>query len=116
MWIKLQLSKSRALYIALCYFPPKGSRYAHGDEDREEEAAEAEAHTSSHQSPFSVLYEDILHYASMEEVLLMGDFNARTQSRQCAIYNFHDPERLHTLQYEETYTGRTSIKTQEMTT
>ena len=57
--------------------PCKG-RYAHGDEDKEEEK---EAHTSSHQSPLSVLFEDILHYANMGKVLLMGDSNVRTQSR-----------------------------------
>ena len=35
MWIRLQLSQSRTLYIALCYFSPRGSRYATlgGEED-----------------------------------------------------------------------------------
>ena len=28
MWIRLQLSEIRVLYIALCYFSPRGSRYA----------------------------------------------------------------------------------------
>lgn len=40
-------------------------------------------------SPYSVLYPDILDFSRREEVLLIGDFNARTSTRQTSFLDFH---------------------------
>ena len=37
-------------------------------------------------SPYEPLSDDIIQYSSQGEVFLVGDFNARTQSRQCTIF------------------------------
>lgn len=46
----------RDLYVAACYFPLAYSRYAHAGE-----------------SPYLPLYEDIMRYVSIGEILLVGD-------------------------------------------
>eukprot|EP00250_Pteridium_aquilinum_P022547 c25408_g3_i1 orf=461-1120(-) len=95
MWIRLQLTEERAIYMALCYFAPKGSDYAtqptHGEEQME--IATRQRHTA--ESPYSGLSEDILQFSSLGEVFLLGDFNERTQSTQCEYFNFEQPEILH---------------------
>ncbi|MCO5591244.1 hypothetical protein L7F22_045225 [Adiantum nelumboides] len=114
MWLRIQLATDRVIHVALCYFPPRGSHFADHTETRREpttveETPEEEDDESmieeeegpQSQSPFSVLSEDILHYAALGEILLVGDFNARTQSRQCEIYDFEDPTILHTIAAEE---------------
>ena len=58
---------------------------------------QGEEHTLVGDSPYSVLSEDIVHYSTLGEVLLMGDFNARTQNRQCEIYDMEDPEMMLTM-------------------
>ncbi|MCO5586296.1 hypothetical protein L7F22_040235 [Adiantum nelumboides] len=82
MWVRLDLTHERGLYVAICYFSPHGSRYAIHD-------------------PYSRLSEDISHYKSLGEVLFMGDFNGRTQSRQCEIYDMEQPEIMTTLDAED---------------
>ncbi|MCO5606672.1 hypothetical protein L7F22_060861 [Adiantum nelumboides] len=44
----------------------------------------------------------IVHFEEAE-----GDFNARTQSRQCEMYDFEDPTILQTIEAEEVGLGRT---------
>ncbi|MCO5579937.1 hypothetical protein L7F22_033804 [Adiantum nelumboides] len=90
MWVRLDLTHERGLYIAICYFSPHGSRYAIQD-------------------PYSRLSEDISHYTSLGEVLLMGDFNGRTQSRQCEIYDMEQPEIMRTLDVEDMGVSRVSV-------
>ena len=114
MWIRLQLAETRVLYLALCYFSPRGSRYATmgGEEDTGSRHGEEENTLPiAGDSPYSVLSEDIAHYSTLGEVLLMGDFNARTQSRQCEIYDMEDPEMMLAMATEDTGTTRLSEDT-----
>ena len=53
-------------------------------------------------SPYTSLSDEILQYMALGEVLLLGDFNARTQSLQCDRYDFEDPIQLRTLDEEDT--------------
>ena len=123
MWIRLHLSKDRIVYIALCYFPPKGSKFAKGealeevdrsDEDSGdgmEEDGDDEAKGPSTQSPYSALSKSIMEYSRLRELLLTGDFNARTRSRQCDTYDTNHPEMMHRIQDEDIGTMRTSADT-----
>ena len=47
MWVRLQLSEARVLYIAICYFSPRGSRYAtlEGEEGTDSSEGEEEETT-----------------------------------------------------------------------
>lgn len=47
----------------------------------------------------------------MGEVLLMGDFNARTQSRQCEMYDMEDPDMMLAMDIEDTGATRLSANT-----
>lgn len=49
----------------------------------------------------SVSSEEIMHYSTLGEVFLTGDFNAHTQSRQCEVYDYDDMEILHPVDPEE---------------
>ena len=83
MWIKFLLAKEQTIFIAICYFPPKGSRYNVVGEIGDE--------SMSHGfSPYEPLSDDIIRYSSQGEVFLVGDFNARTQSRQCTIFKMDE--------------------------
>ena len=69
----------------MCYFPPKGSKFAKGEAQEEadrsdedsgdemEEDRDDEAEGPSTQSPYSVLSESIMEYSRLGEVLLPGD-------------------------------------------
>ena len=59
----------RNLYVATCYFPPTYSRYA-----------------LEGKSSYLPIYEDIMRYASIGEILLVVDFNAHTQMRQTSCF------------------------------
>lgn len=107
MWIRLQLSEARVLYIALCYFSPRGSRYATREDTDSSEGEEKTAPTAG-DPPYGVLSEDIIHYSTLGEVLLMGDFNARTQSGQCEIYDMEDPKMMLIMEADDTGTIRFS--------
>jgi len=61
------------------------------------------------ESPYTCLTEGIMEYSTRGEVFLMGDFNARTCSRQCESYDFEDPEILQLT--EDADTRRTSADT-----
>ncbi|MCO5562396.1 hypothetical protein L7F22_016023 [Adiantum nelumboides] len=60
------------------------------------------------EDPYSRLSEDISHYTSLGEVLLMGDFNGRTQSRQCEIYDMEQLEIMRALDAEDMGVSRLS--------
>lgn len=94
IWINLELDRERTIYIAICYFTPRA--YAIGTE----EAPEGE-HTKGGESSFGILSEDILHYSTLGEVFLLGDFNAKTQRRQCATYAMEDPEMMMTMEEDD---------------
>ena len=71
MWVKIKAKIGRLLYIAICYFPPNTSHYA----------------TQKGQSPFMILDEDIWEFSKIGEVILKGDFNARTGHSQTIFYD-----------------------------
>ncbi|MCO5579737.1 hypothetical protein L7F22_033597 [Adiantum nelumboides] len=56
----------------------------------------------------SRLSDNISHYTSLGEVLLMEDFNGRTQSRQCEIYDMEQPEIMRALDAEDMGVSRLS--------
>ena len=70
MWVRLRAETGRFLYIAICYFPPATSAYA----------------TPRGQSPFTVLDDDIWEFSKDGDIILLGDFNARTGNSQTAFY------------------------------
>ncbi|KAH7372891.1 hypothetical protein KP509_17G027200 [Ceratopteris richardii] len=86
LWIRLPLSQEHIIFIALCYFAPSSSRFA--IIDREED------------SPYTCLSEEITEYSALGQVLLMGDFNARTSSDECEIFDAEDPQILHPIEDE----------------
>ena len=71
MWIILRAEIGRPLYIAICYFPPSTSHYA----------------PPKGQSPYMVLDEDIWEFSRDGDVIVMGDFNARTGHSQTTFYD-----------------------------
>ena len=73
---EVSTSKGKAVFFATCYFPPKGSHYNLAGEARLVD--EGVPHGPS---PYEPLSDDIIQYSSQGEVFLVGDFNARTQSR-----------------------------------
>ena len=81
MWVKVLTSKDQVIFIAVCYFPPRGSRY-----NMAGTTSVVDEGTSHGPSPYEPLSDDIIRYSSQGEVFLVGDFNARTQSRQCTIF------------------------------
>ena len=62
MWVRLRSEIGRFLYIAICYFSPSTSVYS----------------SSKGQSPFSALDDDIWEFSRDGDIILLGDFNART--------------------------------------
>ena len=70
MWIKIKAETGRPLYIAICYFPPSTSHYA----------------SPKGQSPYTIL-EDLWEFSKDGEVILLGDFNARTGNSQASFYD-----------------------------
>lgn len=97
LWIRMELSEDQLIYIALCYFAPTGSRFAVTEQKEGEDG----------ESPYTWLTEGIIEYSARGEVFLMGDFNARTCSRQCESYDFEDPEILQIT--EDADTRRISV-------
>eukprot|EP00250_Pteridium_aquilinum_P004691 c14891_g1_i2 orf=2-1366(-) len=71
MWVRLRAYTGRFLYIAICYFPPSTSVYA----------------ASRGQSPFSILDDDIWEFSRDGDIILLGDFNARTGNYQTVFYD-----------------------------
>ena len=71
MWVRLRAETGRFLYIAICYFPPSTSVYA----------------SPRGQSPFSILDDDIWEFSRDGDIILLGDFNARTGNSQTIFYD-----------------------------
>ena len=71
MWVRVRAETRRPLYIAICYFPPSTSHYA----------------LPKGQSPYMKLDEDIWEFSRDGDVILLGDFNARTGHSQIAFYD-----------------------------
>ncbi|MCO5551960.1 hypothetical protein L7F22_005467 [Adiantum nelumboides] len=92
IWITVELH-----YIALCYFAPSGSRFATISGDTAGDDTEAHERDGETLSPYACLIEGIMSYSSLGKVFLMGDFNGRTQSRQCETYDFEDSELLNPI-------------------
>ncbi len=76
MWIRIQVEDHCPLYIAVCYFAPSNSDYA----------------GPNGQSPYAILDEDIMHYSQLGDILLAGDFNARTESLQASFFETSEAE------------------------
>ena len=74
-----------------------------GLEDAQDTGGEEDDDT---QSPYACLREEIMKYSSLGDVYLVGDSTARTQSRQCDIYDFDDPKLLSIM--EDTGAERSS--------
>jgi hypothetical protein len=75
MWIQISVGVSppRDIYIAVCYFPPTSSPFS--------------IHNGSNGDPFIDLYTDITQYSVVGEVILLGDFNARTRDLQIPLHD-----------------------------
>ncbi|KAH6556711.1 hypothetical protein KP509_1Z160900 [Ceratopteris richardii] len=99
MWVRMEIAPESWVYIAICYFPPGGSRYAGLDPG---------GSTLDRDSPYIALSDQILHYSTLGEVFLMGDFNGRTQSRQCESYDMDLPQIMRNSDQEEMSTSRVS--------
>ncbi|KAH7437779.1 hypothetical protein KP509_05G088600 [Ceratopteris richardii] len=74
MWVRLRADTGRFLYITICYFPPSTSVYAAPIE----------------QSPFSLLDDDIWEFSRDGDIILLGDFNARTGNSLTVFYDTSD--------------------------
>ena len=71
MWVRLRVEKGRFLYIAICYFPPSTSVYS----------------SPKGPSPFSILDNEIWEFSRDGDIILLGDFNARTANSQTVFYD-----------------------------
>ncbi len=105
IWVRLEIDRAHWVYIAICYFPPRGSSYA---------SIDGQARVGD--SPYTSLSDDILRYSALGEVFLMGDFNGRTQTRQCELYDMDHPEIMSSLDPEEMEISRLSADTGQDTT
>lgn len=76
MWIQIRARTSplRDIYVAVCYFPPISSSYA--------------IHNSSDGDPFTDLYSYINKFSAVGDVILTGDFNARTKDLQTPMHHW----------------------------
>ena len=61
MWIRIKRGDLRELYIAVCHCLP--TQFAPLGE-----------------SPYLSLYDDIIRFATMRDIKLLGDFNAQTKN------------------------------------
>ena len=73
IWVKTKISTLRHVYFAVCYFPPTSSSFA--------------IHNGADGDPFMDLYTGITQYSANREVILMGDFNARTRDLQVPLHD-----------------------------
>ena len=71
MWVRVREDDGKLLYIAICYFPPSTSHYA----------------SPKGQSPYMILDEDIWEFSRDGDVILLGDFNARTTCHQSSFFD-----------------------------
>lgn len=66
-----------ALFMAVCYFLPDMSSYA------------CHVTTKGH-NPYETLHADITEFSTEGDVLLLGNFNARTSNKQVGLLDFED--------------------------
>ena len=92
MWVRITSETGKPLYIAICYFPPSTSNYA----------------PPKGHSPFTVLNEDIWEFSRSGEVMLVGDFNARTGTSQSTFFDSSE-EMLREVDTEDLELTRHSI-------
>ena len=71
IWFKIS-ENGNHIRIAACYFAPQVSKIYKG-------------RGLAHTDPFAALNADIATYSQLGEVLIVGDFNARTASEQASI-------------------------------
>jgi exonuclease III len=75
-WIEITDINNKKTYIAICYFPPINSNfYKKKNLDKN--------------SPYNGLENDISSLRNEGNILLIGDFNARTSSNQAIILSNH---------------------------
>lgn len=95
MWTKIELDTHRPLFICICYFAPSTSRFA----------------PPKGQSPYLDLEEDISRLSREGDVVLLGDFNARTANHQSNIFDLSD-EMLKELDTAEMGLERKTLDTE----
>ena len=71
MWVKIKADIGTPLHIAVCYLAPSTSWFA----------------SLKGQSPYISLEEDIKEFSREGDVIIAGDFNARTTSHQIDIFD-----------------------------
>jgi hypothetical protein len=71
IWFKIS-ENGDIIIIAACYFAPQASKTYKSRE-------------LDHKDPFAALKNDIAVYSQLSEVLIVGDFNARTACEQASI-------------------------------
>ena len=71
IWFKISENEN-IIRIAACYFAPQVSKTYKG-------------RGLNHKDPFATLKNNIAAYSQLSEVLLVGDFNARTANEQASI-------------------------------
>lgn len=78
MCIHVNVVDVQPIFIAVCYFPPGTSLYAHD--------VIIEGH-----GPYETLHEGIM-FSRLGHIFLLGEFNARTSNTQVGLLNFEkDP-------------------------
>ena len=90
LWLRFRRPSTRDLFIAICYFPLETSHFTWTlCED-------------TGVSPYLDLYSDIVEFFRRGELLLVGDFNARTSTHQTSLLDFHsDPVLLPEMDTED---------------
>lgn len=75
LWVRIdrKCHHQRDLFLATCYFLPSSSHYViHGTDDGD---------------PFIDLYETISQFATLRDIIILDDFNARTRELQTLLYD-----------------------------
>ena len=75
MWIRIRLLDTQLIFISVCYFPLDHPSYAH------------DVTTEGH-DPYETLHYGIMEFSMLGDILLLGDFNARTCT--VGLLNFED--------------------------
>ena len=73
MWMRIHSGDLRELHVAIRYFRPAYSRFAHLRE-----------------SSYLSLYGDII-FATMGDIKLLGNFNAHTGKEQTTLFDTNNP-------------------------
>lgn len=75
MWVRIGRRKyrQRDIFIVVCYFPPTSSPYA--------------IHDPKNVNPFCDLQESISQFEGLGDIIILGDFNARTRDLQTPLHD-----------------------------